>query len=182
MFRLKNLDRWRTIPTNGFSFKNAEPRTVRLEVLAEDAVYLYVAQGKDSPQFIGTFHGYDVVEFEVGGPWKLASSKGKVQVHTPELDGPTAVEIPDAVTFTKIVTRRQRNPELELMMSKMSQNMERRLAQVTNDLQLAAAADRRAAVAEAEERRREEQTEREEREAAALAAKQKEPPAGAAGS
>jgi hypothetical protein len=39
-----------------------------------------------------------------------------------------AMERPEAVSFTKIASRRARNPELERMMWKMEQNMERRLA------------------------------------------------------
>ena len=42
--------------------------------------------------------------------------------------------VPDAETFTKIATRRARNPELERMMAVMQQNTDRRIAAVTADL------------------------------------------------
>lgn len=148
MFDLKDLNSWRVLGSTPVKFKNAEPRKVRLEVLAEDEAKLYVKQA-NGPVYIGTFDGYDVVTFYANGPYELSAKGGPVKVRSPEFDGPNAVEVPDAVSFTRIVTRRQRNPELELITRKMQENMERRFAQLANDVQLRENARERQRQAEA---------------------------------
>lgn len=167
MFDLKHLDRWSPVGATAVKFRNTDPRKVRLEVLSEGEAKLYVQEGKRK-QFIGTFDGYDVVQFSVNGPWELTGT-GKVQFWCSELDGGGMVEIPDAVSFTRIMTRRVRNPELELMMHKVTQNVERRLEQVGRDFGLQREADKRDA-ARALEAERKARKEAEEAKAVAEAA------------
>lgn len=144
MFDLKNLDRWKRIGKGtAVPFNNKEPRKVRLEVLAEDVTVLRVGQGKGSAMFIGRFLGYDVVQFQVDGPWTLQADGGICYFWTPELEDFGAPEIPEAVSFTKIMNRRERNPELELLMKKVGDNMERRIAQVERDVNLRLSQERR---------------------------------------
>ena len=100
--------------------------------------------------FIGHFRGYDVVVFNVPGPFELKAS-GACRIWTPEMDT-LAVEIPDAVSFTRMMQRRQRNPELELMMNKVQATMERRLAQVERDVTLRVSTEQRIALREQFER------------------------------
>lgn len=141
MFDLKDLDRWVPVTKTALKFTNPEPRKIRLEVLAESEAVLVVTQARKD-HFIGRFDGYDVVQFSASGPFELRAESGKVKVWTSEFDA-AAVEIPEAVSFTRTHTRRQRNPELELMMKKVSDNMERRISQVVRDTSLAIAAERR---------------------------------------
>lgn len=163
MFDLKNLTRWKAISKSSIAFKNEEARKVRLEVLAEGVTVLRVGQGKGTAMFIGKFEGYDVVQFQVDGPWTLQAEGDRCFIWTPELESYGGEEIPDAVSFTKIMTRRQRNPELELLMKKVGDNMERRIAQVQNDVGLQLAEQRRAHARELEDIRQSAAREEEER-------------------
>lgn len=128
MFDLKEPSRFRQVGKSPMKFGGPEPRKVRLEVLSEEPAKLYM-KDKTGSHYIGTFEGYDVVQFNVAGPWELTGSGPGCKAFTTELDT-VAIEIPEAVSFTGIMTRRQRNPELELMMRKVTQTMERRIAQV----------------------------------------------------
>lgn len=146
MFDLKELDKWVLVGKAPVKFNGLERRPVRLEVLADGEARLYVHYDGKS-HFIGIFRGYDVVKFEVPGMFTLQATGDPVFIWTPELQT-LAVEIPEAVSFTRSMTRRERNPELELMMQKVTATMERRIAQVENDVSLRLSAERREELAE----------------------------------
>ena len=149
MFNLRSITRYHALGKTPIKFTNEEPREVRLEVLAEEEERLDVIyRGKS--YFIGHFRGYDVVVFNVDGAFELKAS-GPVRVWTPELDT-LSVVIPEAVSFTRMMQRRQRNPELELMMNKVQATMERRLAQVERDVTLRVSTEQRIALREQFER------------------------------
>lgn len=141
MFDLKEARRFRLVGQQPIEFgNNSHPRRVRLEVLAEDTAKLYVEEkGVKDKIFIGKFDGYDVVQFAVQGDWALTAKGGPVRVWTGEFDT-LAVKIPEAVSFTTIMTRPRRSPEVEAMMMEMNKNMERRIAQVERDQSLKNAA------------------------------------------
>lgn len=171
MYDLKNLERW--IPVKaGLKFPNDEPRKVRLEVLSpEEDSLLYVTQAKGPKFCIGRFfRSYEVVQFAVNGAWSLTASGGNVLIWTPETVDAGIVKLPDAVSFTTIMTRRQRNPELELLMKKVGDNMERRIAQVQHDVSLVIARERREHAAEIEAERQRVASEQAAQDAAAGAA------------
>lgn len=151
MYNLKEISRYVELTDKGIKFPHTEPRNIRLEVLAEKEAALYVQDGKAKPVFIGHFHGFDIVEFRVDGTVMLQASGPGVRVWTTEFQD-AVIEIPDAVSFTRSMTRRQRNPELEQLMHKMQVNMDRRLNQVTRDVTLQVSERMRA---EHEERERE---------------------------
>lgn len=142
MYNLKDLDRWLPIGKTAYKFPNENRRYMRLEVLAEEPANLYVHYGRET-HFIGGFEGYDVVQFEVPGVFTITAKGGQCKIWTPELESAGAIEIPEAVSFTKIMTRRTRNPELEAMMHKVQQNMERRIEQVERDVNLRVQNERR---------------------------------------
>lgn len=148
-YDLTDLDKWVLVPgEGGIDFRTTDPRQVRLEVLSEGPTALnvsYKEDGKKHDHFIGVFVGYDVVKFQMNGPFRLSASGPGCRVWTPEIQNAGAVEIPEAVSFTTMMNRRTRNPELELMMHKMQQNMERRIARTERDLQLAMNPERRIA-------------------------------------
>lgn len=155
MFDLKELDRFKVLGKTPMIFKNAHRRGVRLEVLAEEPANLFVHYGGKA-FFIGGFDGYDVVQFQVPGVFSLTAKGGPVSVWTAEMDT-TAVEIPDKVSFTRIMTRRARNPELEAMMQVVQRTVDQRIAMVQRDATLQIAAERRQ---EAHERNLRESAER----------------------
>lgn len=141
MYDLKELDRFVPVTKDGLAFMTSSPRKVRLEVLASAPTKLFVSVGGE-PHYIGKFEGYDVVTFAVPGVFSLRSDGGACKVYTPEMEK-TAREAPEAVSFTRIATRRTRNPELELMMQKVQINVDRRIQQVASDLGLRHANERR---------------------------------------
>lgn len=135
MYDLKELTRYVEVSDKGVKFPHDEPRKIRLEVLSEQETALYVKDGKDKPFYIGTFRGFDIVQFNVRGPTVLVAGGPGVKVYTPEFQS-EIIEIPEAVSFTRTMTRQQRNPELEKIQHQMTINMERRLQQVARDVTL----------------------------------------------
>lgn len=152
MFDLKELSKWVTLTDSGIKFPETEPRKIRLEVLAENSVKLYVEDGKAKAAYIGTFEGYDVVQFNVMGEARLQADGPGCKIWSPEFRG-QSFELPDAVSFTRTMTRRQRNPEMEKLAHQMQLNMERRLAQVQKDVTLRISEERRAINEERERER-----------------------------
>lgn len=148
---LKELSRYVELSNKGIKFPHSEPRKIRLEVLAEKEASLYVKDGDEKPFYIGTFHGFDIVQFNVRGTAILQATEAGVRVWTTEFQD-AVIEIPEAISFTRTMTRRQRNPELEAITFKMQENMERRLKQVARDVTLEVSSRMRA---ENDERERE---------------------------
>ena len=151
MYDLKELSRYVEVSDKGIVFPHSQPRKIRLEVLAENEADLYIKDGPEKPIYIGSFHGFDIVQFNVRGTATLQATGAGVRVWTTEFQD-AVIEIPDAVSFTRTMTRRQRNPELEAIQFKMQENMERRLRQVARDVTLQVSAKMRL---ENEERERE---------------------------
>lgn len=141
MYDLTDLTKWRPIGTAGIDFPTDKPRKVRLELLAADEVTVAVKFDKRSMP-IGVFHGYEVISFQMQGPFTLTCD-GQCFVWTPELETTGAVEIPDAIPFTTMMNRRERNPQLELLMHKMNQNVERRMRKLEQDMVLPLLEERR---------------------------------------
>lgn len=135
--KLKNLDKWRAIldgevvSLGGGSQLDA--RLIKLEVNAPYETRLYIGTGDDQ-RFLAVVDGYDTVEFYEIGEVDIHAD-GPFHLYTAEFEQ-LSVEIPDAESFTTIVERRHRNPELEYIAGKMQQNMERRLAIAARDTEL----------------------------------------------
>lgn len=152
MYDLKELSRYVEITDKGIRFPEDSPRSIRLEVLAEKETSLYVKDGKDDPAYIGTFRGFDVVKFNAFGPVHLQADGPGVRVYTTEFQS-DIIEIPDAVSFTRVMERKVRNPELEKIERTMRINMERRLQQVERDVTLRVSQEMRERYAEQERER-----------------------------
>lgn len=127
MQRILNMNAWRMLGDGeALAFTGENPRQVRLEVNAPDVARLYVGIGNES-MFLARVSGRDVIEFSVDTKFDLIVMGGECAVYT--ADGQEwAVKSVDNQTFTRIVERRQRNPELELMMLQATRNMEKRAA------------------------------------------------------
>lgn len=109
-------------------------RSVRLRVNAPSPAVLYVKQA-DIPDamFLARVEGLDEIQFNLEGDYELVAVGGEVWLDT--LDGSSAhVEPVETASFTRIVERRARNPELEIMERRMAENMERRMALLTNSV------------------------------------------------
>lgn len=134
MQRLHNLDKWKCL-TEGvaLNFASAQPRRVRLDVNAPGEVRVSHIDGNGEYTFLALVKGRDVIEFMAQGEFSVIAEGGDLWLHT--IDGENMTfSIPDAVILTNIVERRPRNHEQELMNYLMNQNIERRYAQMREDL------------------------------------------------
>lgn len=115
-------------------FHKENARTVRIDINTPVSTLLYIKQkGDKEEQFLAVVYGRDRIEFSVDGPFDLWSDTGELWFYT--VDGADfTVSVVDHASFTRIVERRVRNPELEFMMHTMYQNMERRLAATADEL------------------------------------------------
>lgn len=130
--RIHNIAKWAMIPAGQvLKLSGEHRRKVRVEVNCEAPTRLDVIEGEDEGEkgtFLAVVQGYEVLEFVVSGVARLVpTTEGEVWYFTNDGDQ-IAADMPELESFTKIASRRARNPELEMMMFKMNQNMERRLA------------------------------------------------------
>lgn len=136
MQRIFNLDKWRTI-TEGEAIRFAGKwgeRVIRLEVNARDKVRLFVQEDGDEPAFLALVEGRDLIEFTAKAGFDLMVDGGECSFYTADGQDWSIADVGEE-TFTKIVERRQRNPELELMMAMAQRNMEERLATQGQELE-----------------------------------------------
>ena len=136
--KLNSLARWsRLSPSDAIVFEASEvgERRVRIKLNLE-AVTAFFIGDEHGENFLCTVGpGLETVEFYATGAVKVYAEAGSGVVHyqDPDLE-PTFVEIADPVIFTRIANRRTRNPELEEMMFRMNQNVERRMAQQADEI------------------------------------------------
>lgn len=135
MQRMFNLSKWRVV-TEGelIRYEREHPRTVKFEVNAPNLVRLDLIEDGREPVFLARVIGRDVIEFSADGSFEVTVSGGECFFYTVEGDD-WSVEPVDDRTFTKIVERRTRNPELEHMMYVQQMNMERRLEEQAAELE-----------------------------------------------
>lgn len=142
MQKFYELSKWQKLVAGEVAtFASTAVRRVRLEVNSPGHAEMSIEQGKAA--FVFHVFGRDVVEFVAEGAFALYASED-VWIYT--ADGKDWSVAPvDDTTFTRIVERRERNPQLEYMMAIANQNMERRLAEQARSYDaLLAARDARA--------------------------------------
>ena len=141
--RLDELAGWALMPV-GEALKLAgdgreDNRRVRLNLNCEVRTWVFAEHaGASLPQFVGVVGpGCETLEFVVRGELAMnfvrAGGDGEgaapqVWVQTSELE-PNVSTNPNSVSFTEIVARRARNPELEMMQAISRQN-ERRMREM----------------------------------------------------
>ena len=137
MQKIFNLGKWFELPRDArLQFTTDRPRTVRFEVNAPVETRLYVAtdigaQADGLCRFLALVKGRDTIEFSADGAFSLlADDDGQEAVWVFTADGDdVSIQLDAPETFTKIVERRRRNPELEYMVAVMERNVNARLAQ-----------------------------------------------------
>lgn len=140
--KLNSLARWAYLdPKEAISF-DGDPlreRLIRLQLNLEAVTSFYITDGERGTNFLCTMaEGVDVLEFYCAGKFSVFAEEGSGVVHYQSADlEPTFSEVVDPVIFTKIANRRHRNPELEEMMYRMQENMERRLEQQAHEFDAA---------------------------------------------
>ena len=142
MQKFNELSKWQRLAAGEVAtFASSAVRRVRLDINSPGHAEMTIEQ--DGAAFVFHVHGREVVEFVAEGPFALHSSED-VWIYT--ADGKDwSVQPVDDTTFTKIVERRERNPQVEYMMALANENMERRLAEQARSYDaLLAARDARA--------------------------------------
>lgn len=125
MQRIHNVKKWSHVQAGGaMNFANEAERRIRLDVNAAGRASLYYVDGDGETTLLGVVEGRDVIEFAThGGAFSIVCEDADVWVYT--IDGEDlSFANPDAVKFTKIIERRARNPEMELMQYMMRRNWE----------------------------------------------------------
>lgn len=143
--RIHNVGKWAVLKAGDMlELNGVEGRRIRVEFNCPAPTRIDAIEG-DKATFLAVVQGHEVVEFVAGAQVHLvATSEDEVWYFTNDGQEVAAVR-PEAVSFTKIASRRARNPELERMMFKMEQNMQRRM-----DAQFAELEAMREAMAERE--------------------------------
>lgn len=142
IIKLNSLSRWnRLSPDQGAVFPGVkeQERLVRINLNCEAVTSLSIVHDADRDQFLCTVEpGVHVVEFYTAGTFRLvADAVGAAVLYQSADLEPTFAEVVDPKIFTKIANRRHRNPELEEIMFRMTQNVERRLAAQASEMEAA---------------------------------------------
>lgn len=134
MQRIFNVDKWVVIePGQVLEYPSERPRQVRVEVNSSDVGNLYLINAEGEAFHLARICGRDTVEFISPGKFSLSVADNPISVYTVDgTSGHVTVEAPQS--FTTIVERRRRSPEIEAMMRMMQNNVERRLAQQAEEL------------------------------------------------
>jgi hypothetical protein len=141
MQSIGDLAKWRVIKDGeSLTFDDEKPRRVRFEVNVPGQACLHVTpilHGEileKECQFLAFLAGgLDIVEFQTPGAF-LLTAEGVVHLHTH--DG-TAAHVPktDERVFAKIIERRARNYQLELMEKVAEINLQKRLNEVAGEVE-----------------------------------------------
>lgn len=140
--KLNSLSRWSSLDSKkAILFRGAADaeRCVRIQFNLENVTTFYVGKDEMDADLLCTIGpGQETVEFYALGDFYVIAEKdaGMVKYQSADLE-PTFSEVVDPVIFTKIANRRHRNPELEEVMFRMQENMERRLAQQAGEFEAA---------------------------------------------
>lgn len=127
MYNLGNVERWMKLaPKSIMNLPDAHPRRIRLNVNAANETKLYRTIDGGELVFLAVVKGLEVVEFNTSGKVGIVADSDDLFIYTAELE-PTFVEIPDAESYTEIVQRKERNPDLEYITYQMNLNAERRM-------------------------------------------------------
>lgn len=134
MQRLSNLTKWQHVKADqALNLSGSDGRRVRLDVNAPFQVRLWHSDGNGEMTFLAVVEGRDVIEFIAPATSSITVEGGELWVHT--FDGEVlSVEVADAVKLTKMVTRRPRNHEMEMMAYEMRRNQEAMFEQIRSEL------------------------------------------------
>lgn len=140
--RLHNVTKWKCLkPGEMLSLRGSQPRRVRVEVNCVAPTRFDIVAPNGVPVFLAVVQGLETLEFSAGADTNLVpTSEDEVWFFTN--DGDHTASPTRSASFTKLATRRERNPQLELMMFKQEQNMRRREARMAAEI-----AEMRAAMA-----------------------------------
>lgn len=129
MQRIYNLDKWfRLDEGQSLKMKAGKARRIRIEVNAPAEVALYAIIAGVDPIFLALVKGRDLIEFNAPGgePFEIAAEGTSVYLYT--VDGVDVHAVADgSESFVRLMERKPRNREAELMAYHMQENMQRML-------------------------------------------------------
>lgn len=141
--KLGSLSRWRPFMGHAVILGGTphRERQIRLHFNCESetAIYRVFADTDDQQLITVVPAGNETVEFHAAGEVRFIAvpiSGTEVWYQTADIE-PTYIEVDDPAIFTRIAARRHRNPELEEIMYRMQENMERRFAMQAHEFEAA---------------------------------------------
>lgn len=133
VIRLHNVSKWKLLEQGFLPFVGDHHRKIRIDVNCEVVTRFDIVQpgeGDDDDKLTmlaAGVQGLETLEFSAPADTVLhVTSEGEVWYFTNEGDDQSVPGVEDEI-FTTIANRRARNPQLEMMMFKQEQNMNRRL-------------------------------------------------------
>jgi len=124
---LYDLAKWKTLgEKESITLTGTSARRLSVLVNAPYPTRVYRVVGKGELDFIAKVDGFEEIRFSTEGEVELVADNDGCKFYCGEWES-TTVEIADAQSFVKMAERKQRNPELELMMRQMQANTERLL-------------------------------------------------------
>ena len=129
--KLYSIERWKALAAGAavqFEKPAEAARRVRLNVNVAAPTVFHI-EDADGPRLLAAVPaGLETIEFSAAGKFAVFAAEGSGEVHYQVADEePTAHRVVNPVVFTKLAQRRRRNPELEEMMFRMEQNINRRM-------------------------------------------------------
>lgn len=160
MLKIPSLNHWQLLPDGeSVNFEHSvESRRVRLDVNAAGTAQVYHTDGNGELTFLGLVTGRDVIEFATIADTSFAIRTVGADLWFYSVDGADfSFDRAESRSFTQLVERRQRNPEIEYMQYMMQANMNRMMEKQRDELErlfdrrsaaFAAAADKSAAASD----------------------------------
>lgn len=133
MQKIDNLSKWRLVEAGDkMIMEKRRARKITLHLNGPFQTALYVKQAQEKAVFLATFMGRETVVFTAKGKVEVVSDQD-YYVHTSENE--TFVGLKDGEKFTRMMVRRERDPQYEEMEYRMRLNMERRFAAQAKELE-----------------------------------------------
>jgi hypothetical protein len=134
MQRMFNLSKWTKISEGEtVEFPSTRNRRVRVEVNSPAVSRIWTVNDDGDLTFLARINGRDSIEFFAVGQLRFHIEGGEVWIYTSDGEDISAV-IPDAQSFTRVMERRQRNPQLEYIAAQMEANMNRRMEKQADEI------------------------------------------------
>lgn len=127
MLKVPSLQKWKVLKdgeTLNFDYSE-ESRRVRLDVNAAGTAEVYHVDGNGDLIFLALVTGREIIDFQTlpATTFGICSMGADLWMLTVDGDDP-AFKLPEAQSFTQLVERKQRNPELEMMQYMMNRNFQ----------------------------------------------------------
>lgn len=134
--RVHNLTKWRCLlPGSALNLGGDAFRKFRFEVNCVAPTRFDLLDADGARTFLAVVQGLEVLEFSTGaGSSLIPSTDEEVWYFTNDGDEIATGASAEAVPFTKIMQRKSRNRELEFMMMKAEQRMNRRLNEQAGEI------------------------------------------------